>query len=136
MVYEVIDFLQKMNEWIRFYYYANCFRSFFWGNRWPQKTISKLTDLYMWQIIKKLFKFNSCNILSELRLNKANGFLVATCKRRRMLKWKWPWYGNIFQKRTLVENCSSSRNNLFLWFSQHFMDKIILQCSWIWETFD
>ena len=66
---------------------------------------------------KKNVQFNSCNILSELRLNKANGFLVATCKRR-MLKWKWPWYGNIFQKRTVVENCSSSRNNLFLWFSQ------------------
>ena len=47
MVFGVIDFLQKTNEIIRFYYYANCFRSFFGGNLRPQKTFSKLTDLYI-----------------------------------------------------------------------------------------
>ena len=26
---------QKTNEWIRFYYYATCFRSFFWENPRP-----------------------------------------------------------------------------------------------------
>ena len=34
-------------------------RSFFGGNRWPQKTISKLTDLYVlsyiWTVISSLF---------------------------------------------------------------------------------
>ena len=61
MVFGVIDFLQKTNELIRFYYYATCFRSFFGGNRRPQKTISKLTDLQInliFELTGKQFSFS------------------------------------------------------------------------------
>ena len=40
------EFFQKMIKWIRFYYYATYFRSFFWRNWRRQKDISKLPDLY------------------------------------------------------------------------------------------
>ena len=40
------EFYQKTNEWIRFYYYGTCFRSFIGRNWSHQKGISKLTDLY------------------------------------------------------------------------------------------
>ena len=39
------DFFQKTNEWIHFYYYVTCFRSFFGRNWRLQKDISKLSDL-------------------------------------------------------------------------------------------
>ena len=45
MVWGVINFLQKTNERIHFYQYVTCFCSFFGGNRQPQKTFLKLTDL-------------------------------------------------------------------------------------------
>ena len=46
MTFCTLEFSQKTNEWIRFYYYDEFVRSFFGRIRGHQKVSSKLSDLY------------------------------------------------------------------------------------------